>query len=282
MTDADATGTELAEIEGTMRDDYREYARSPVMQGRYLELLDARNSGEAPPPADGISAEMATIKERIRNDNAGYQADPVMQARFLELLTAQETGAEPSGDAETVRDAIMGTDVALADYRSSNRVETVDTLSGPSGKDFKGNMQALNSAAIEVVQDIGEQEGAENFLHGFDVLTDRVQASVFKVMLAPAFNERAATSDEMATFNAEDDAAPALMREWGANAARRKGIAGARLARMFDGLDDGETRELEHFITSAPVAEWTAMLRQLSNPEAVTKRPKFKAMKGAV
>ncbi len=276
----DDIDSEISEIEQTISTDNSAYRGDAQMQARYLELLEAREAGESPQAVSPGDTEIASIQQRMQTDFAGYQKDSEMQARYLELLSVKEgVVASPLSGAAAISKADLGDPVKIiAEYRSDGKNETADVLEW-EGTDLKTNVLSINLAALNVVQDIGDEDGANIFLESFNRLPDKVQSQTFDALLAPAYDQREATSDEIATFVAEDDAGETLVEEWGENAAYRLGVVKARTAKIFAGLSVDEKRQVEHFITSAPEAEWTAILRQLGDPDPVHARQSFKEIK---
>lgn len=285
------SATEIATIEQTMRTDYPTYQRNPVMQARYGELLTAREAAPAPArEPTAVDTEIAEIEALIKTDNRAYRGDPAKQARYLELLGEQQregstplkhspAAPESTGPARDFETALGNPVEVLKDYREAGADLTADVLARGGELGAATNILAINLAALNVAHDIGDEDGASLFLESFNRLPDRAQAQTFAALLTPAYDQTEATSAELKTFVDVDAAGETLVAEWGENAAYRLGVVKARTAKIFAGLSADEKREVEHFISSAPEAEWTAILRQLGNPDALQNRPAFKKLK---
>ena len=283
---------EIARIETTIRDDGAAYWRDPDMRRRYGELLEARaeRGGTTPPRRPGAAdAEIAAIEKRMRDDFAGYRADPDMQARYGALLEARggagRSGADipaTSPDRKGARAAMAETlgsvDMAVAGLRAAGRRDTLAALSDDGAGDFASNLRAVQMVAVDVARDLNDPAAAESFLDAFTRLPDRVQAAACQALLSDGGRHPAASAAELATYRAEDDAAATLLAEWGGNAAARLGVARARLAAIAAGLDDDERARLDHFVTTAPVGEWTAILRHLADPSPAQARPGYRSL----
>ena len=116
------TAAGIAEIENTMRTDFRSYERDKPMQTRYAELLSARDAGESPQAANPVDAELATIQQRMKSDFGGYMNDKPMQDRYMALLTEQgQVAAAPESDAQNV-----------GDHSTKHTVETAVQAGGPN------------------------------------------------------------------------------------------------------------------------------------------------------
>lgn len=277
--EASDIGAEIAEIEQTISTDNRAYQANKDMQGRYLDLLQAREAGTSPPAVSPVDMELAEVEQRMRTDFRGYQGDPEQRARYLELLEAKETGAAVSTDAPALAISDLGDPIeAVGEYQDAGNYLTADVLARGDPTD---RVHAVNFAATEVMRDIGNEERATIFLESFNRLPDKAQAQTFEALLSHADDAPEATPAQLQTFIEEDDAGEALVAEWGEDAAFHLGVAQARLAKIFSGLSADEKRQAEHFVTSAPPAEWAGILRQLANPAAVQTRAGFKKMKGA-
>ncbi len=93
-TDADTT---IAQIQETMKTDFRTYTNDSGMQEKYLSALQTREGTVAPTSTAG-DWEIAGIEGRIKHDNKGYRGDAKMQARYRELLETRR-GEAPTSDA---------------------------------------------------------------------------------------------------------------------------------------------------------------------------------------
>lgn len=276
-----AVDTEIGEIQERMRSDFSGYQADKEQQARYLELLGKQTAEsnkplayaerpkhghyhppQAAPPAPravgAIDTEIAEIQQTMRSDFGAYEGDPAMQARYGELLEARE-GAPEEG---VVREGWSTPEEVLNAYRDDGRFYSVHALS-EGGRDIRETVPALQFAAAEVYRDIGSEEGAQQFQESFDRLPDAVHANVFNALFANSDGERKAPPRDGAPSR---DFGETVMAEWGDEAEFRGNVVSARMERIYDGLLDDETKELDHFFLSAPDAEWDAIVRQLSNP----------------
>jgi hypothetical protein len=93
---ANDVGTELATIQQTMRTDIAAYHGDKAMQARHLELLEVREVGTTPAPADSSSQERRNLAKLSGDRNSAYWRGPDaarLQARHLELVEGGRTEA---------------------------------------------------------------------------------------------------------------------------------------------------------------------------------------------
>src|SRR5689334_18215742 len=91
-------GTELAEIQRTLRESPAEYWRDEGMQGRYVELLE--NPQAAPVPAQ--TRELSELQKLMADHNSGYWKGPqsdALQARYRDLISERDGAGIPAADA---------------------------------------------------------------------------------------------------------------------------------------------------------------------------------------
>src|SRR5271156_5742128 len=98
---SDVHNMEIAVIEDRMRSDRAGYIRDEGMQSRYRDLLDARESGGAPAPAQS-RGRIAEIEAIMKNDRRAYFKNEALQAEYRALLEA----ANPGGDRAEERPAV--------------------------------------------------------------------------------------------------------------------------------------------------------------------------------
>ena len=284
--EADGPDAEIADIESTMRNDYRTYHRDPVMQGRYLELLKTREATASPEPGEASEAdtEIAAIEHRIKHDNRGYLGDREMQDRYLALIKERTVeAAAPENRFAQPLDSALGieglpapADVTKSLIENGNPLAAAALSSG--GHDLRQTAPAVQFAAMQLMQDIGTEDGADLFADSFNRLPDRAKANAIDALLSHSDGER--TRPPPAGRESRDFTA-AILKEWGDDATFHAGVVGARMEKIYAGLSGDERRQVDHFFMSAPEAEWTAILRQLSSSEALHTRPDFKqAMRG--
>lgn len=267
------TGSEIAAIHEGMRTDFHEYQSNPEKQSRYLALLDAEGRGGDIPASPGrVEAELAEIQQTMKTDFQAYRSSPEMQSRYLALLQEKEGGADGrdmTPAAGEIESATKSLGDVIKDLQSDGAELSIEALDGP-GRDIAETVPALQKTAQAMFLEIGTEEGARQFSEAFDNLPDRVQANAFQCLLSDSNGER--------TRPPADDAirrptSQKVLAEWGRDAAFRSRVVGARMEKIYDGVTPAEKAELDHFFTSAPEAEWEAILRQLGNPNAVHKRP---------
>jgi len=179
-------------------------------------------------------------------------------------------GAPVIGEADFVHH-----DVVIDDYWDAGRHLTVAALSS-AGRSLETTIPAIQFAAAQMYHDIGTEDGVELFAGAYDRLPDKVQANVINSLLSHSDGERTGPPPDGALSR---DFGDALLDEWAEDAEFKAGVVGARMEQIYSGLSGAEKREVDHFFTSAPEAEWTAILRQLSNSEAIQTRSDFKKMK---
>src|SRR5260370_40944224 len=102
MTD-DAAGTELAEIQRTLRDAPDEYWRDKDMQGRFLVLLGSDSSAKQRVAAPATEVrERREIEKQMGNLSSPYWKGPDsarLRARYLELVGGA-AAAQPQASAD--------------------------------------------------------------------------------------------------------------------------------------------------------------------------------------
>jgi hypothetical protein len=91
--------TEIARIEQTMRERPAEYFRDEGMQGRYTDLLTARERHTAAPARTSTAAarEISAIETTMRTNAAAYWKSPEMQERYVALIALRDGSAAPAG-----------------------------------------------------------------------------------------------------------------------------------------------------------------------------------------
>ena len=138
------TAAGIAEIENTMRTDYRSYERDAGLQTRYRDLLSARNAAapEARQPSE-TETEIAAIQNLMRTDFRAYQADPSKQSRFLELI--QQRDAAPAQ-----YDGPMPGDPSAA----QEQAREVVSATPPEGHSDHGNGQFTALPVAEIMQNL--------------------------------------------------------------------------------------------------------------------------------
>lgn len=276
---------EIAAIQHTMKHDNRAYRSDRVMQDRYLELLKTREATASPEPAEASEAdtEIAAIQHRIKHDNRGYLGDQEMQARYLELLKERTGEAGPAEHRLTEPSALGIEGLPSPAEMTTNLREnglglTADALSA-DGRDIRQTAPAVQFAVMQIAKDIGTEDGAHQFADSFGLLPARAQANAVDALLSYSDGERTGPPRPGAKSR---DFSAAILKEWGDDASFHAGILSARWEKIYAGLTADETKLVDHFLLSAPEAEWDAIVRQLSSSEALHKRSDFKqAMQGA-
>ena len=287
---ADSPDAEIAEIQHTMKTDFRTYYRDQDMRDRYLELLNTREAAQSPEPeadsagASEADAELAAIRHRIKHDSRGYFRDQEAQDRHLQLLKERtgEAGppehrhTDPSAPGLGIEGLPAPAEVSKGLIESGNPLTAAALSAG--GHDIRQTAPAVQFAAMQVMQDIGTEDGAYEFADSFNRLPDRAKANTIDALLGHSDGERTRPPPAGAKSR---DFTPAILKEWGEDATFHAGVVGARMEKIYAGLTGDERSRVDHYFMSAPEPEWTAILRQLSRSEALQTRSDFKqAMRG--
>lgn len=276
---------EIAAIQHTMKHDNRTYRGDRGMQDRYLELLKTREAAGTPEPGEATEAdtEIAAIQHRIKHDNRGYLGDQEMQARYLELLKERTGEAAPAEHRFTEPSALgiegLPSPAEMTTNLRENGLElTADALSA-HGRDIRQTAPAVQFAVMQIAKDIGSEDGAHQFADSFGLLPARAQANAVDAVLSYSDGERTGPPRPGAKSR---NISAAILKEWGEDAEFHAGVLSARWGKIYAGLNADEIKLVDHFLLSAPEAEWTAIVRQLSGAEALHKRSDFKqAMQAA-
>jgi len=230
-----AVNSEIATIEKTLSDDPGSYWRDEAMQGRYLQLLTARETGTSPPPVPARQKEIQRLHEMMADRDSEYWRGPEAekhQARYRELIRGGSV--EPG--------LVLG----------------LNYTANPDAPP-----RAVESAA-EIMRALSVWDQA-SLVESFDfALPEAVQkAAIAELAAGPPHLVPVASASDLKRFETDEDNA-ALAREWGTRAAARLGTYRARLRRILGGLSASDRRQAVHWLNTAPPTEYAAIVRQLA------------------
>lgn len=216
-----AIEAESSELEGLMRTSPAEYNRR---EGRYRELLEARETGGVVSRPAAAAKERAEIERVMLENPRRYYGDEELQARYRALL---------GDDAPTERQAEMREpgDPLLVKLPSEWAKEGGDPAD-------HGNYSLAVAAANDMLNGAGADAAALET--SFEALPGRIHAICLSEMVnrQPVAVEPF-TDDEKEEVIREGRIA-GLLREWGADAPAKLGKVRARLWRAIDQMDDQE------------------------------------------
>ncbi|MPZ31196.1 MAG: hypothetical protein GEV13_09405 [Rhodospirillales bacterium] len=227
------TDREIVEIEQAMHADINAYHRDSGMQARYLELLTAREAGQAPAPVAAVGREVAEIERLMADHRSEYWKGPraaALQQRYRELI-----GGRP--------EPIAGLDGMTPD---------------PSAP------KAAVDAASRIMLDLSAGERA-GLIEAWDwALPVAAQQAAIRELAAGAPSAPPVSQADVDEVAATDFASSAIVAEWGTAAPRRLGVLRARLRRIMSGLSPADQQQTRHWLDTARPAEFRAIARHLA------------------
>jgi hypothetical protein len=223
MGDALEPAQEIAVIEGRIATDRRGYFRDEAAQGRYRELVDAREAGTpAPAGPSKNSLEMREIEKLMGERNSKYwrgREAAGLQARYRELISGEHAGVNVDAWRMTAEQATQRLPAELvSEWRASGDLMTKVR-------------QAENQWAL-IYHGIGDRSLAAEFDLSFHGLPTGVQAAIYREAVAqpPTFS-KPATAEEVAGFAAKGGGAETAVARWGREAPTKVGTICARFDR---------------------------------------------------
>jgi hypothetical protein len=245
VTTVDPIASELATIKFEMRDPDSDYHRSPARRARYIELLDARESGKAPPAANSLQAEKFQILKLMADSGSTYWIGPeaegggtVMQKRYREILAIEsgEHGPTPAGD---------GWRKPAADARKA--LDPVLVADWDHGGQFETRLRRAQDVAGMIVSSLDGRAAQMDFVSAFEGLSKPTQSAVLREIAMPeSAHTVPATEADIALFQ-RIDGADQTMALWGKDAQRRVGIALDKIMRIEKSLTANQRDELAYW-----------------------------------
>lgn len=225
---------ELAEISALRRAEPRAYWRDEAMQQKERDLLAAREKVKAEPASaenqkpeglDEIEAELEKIAQTRRNDPQAYRKDEALQARERELIEAREAANEGARQEAQLR-------------------STVDAVRD----------SAADAGAIEA-----------SFDRMFGSLSADGQDVLRWHLRQPPPDPARGTSDvDLQGFASIDEHLAKLVSRWGRDAPKKHAIANARLAAIYDGMDDEDVAAAQAWMRGLSGADKAAIVEALA------------------
>jgi hypothetical protein len=237
------------------------------IQDRYRELVTARQTHTAAPPAQSSAAtkEIAAIERTLRERPHEYWRSPEMQDRYRALTEARLAATAPVGNdvigakppappakaakgakTDAYRELLAANDRKLAPAATEEWRLTPDAARAtlPDGLvaewsdagNYAGRLARAQDAFLLIAQAIGDPAAVEEMRGSFSSLPNEARRSVVRELggAAPAFCATA-TAVELAAFRKEMPGAVWMERGWGRETARRVGVAAERFNRMLTG-----------------------------------------------
>lgn len=236
-------GTELAQIQQTLRTDFAGYSRDKGMQARHLALL-SDDAGTQQRAASGAQSgkEWAELQKLMGDLSSAYWKGPrakELQARHLELIVA----GMPSADAASAVD-----EKAVLEIPANATPTEIAAAHKATG------------VLLELKPDARPSMEAR-----FNALPPAVIVACRDELAAPRPRMASPASPEFLARFAASPRGRGLVDEWGAFAAVRLGRIEARIDRLTANLPDAAAHAaFSHYMLGLSVDEARAIFRVMS------------------
>ncbi len=245
-----AVSAELAAIERQIGTPA--YWRDEALQQRHRDLIDARESGAAPPaPASDTAREIAEINNLMRTDRRRYDRDLAMQQRYRDLIDAGDGSAPAPGDWRA----------SPAQFREQQPELAARFDAEPEG--VAGRLSRLQDVLQRVVVDIGDAAAADAFLATFQALPGAVKIAVQMQASAPSPGTvRPATVEQMTSFKTLAGGKE-MIEGWGRRAHRSVATVFHRWGQIITALSASDAATFRAWFDAQPPRVQAALLWRL-------------------
>lgn len=219
---------------------------------------------KAPPTLASIEKELAELQALRRTDKRKYYGDAV-QAREAELYSQLEKlkagkptrkADAPPEKAESDEDIIDADSLPLPESLKEQWRRT------PGG--IVDALNAIRSRAGTILTSLGEEEN-DALMRSFDTELDpESQAAIAAGLADDAGKWPVATDAEIADFRAMEGYGPALLQEWGKDAAKSLGRAKREANNMLAAMSDVARTRTERWIAGMSAKRKAAVIRALA------------------